>query len=312
MVEIGLDADLAAFHGSAFSYDSPDSDLLLCPLLCPLHRYRTSQLSPLKPAIMTCRTCLRRLAAMQELTPPLSAVRARPHIRAFSSQTFTPIASSGSSRSASSQLPPSPPRNVQQSRPQHRTFMPIARSALSPTLRQTQNNLRPFSTSSSRAAATATLMERAQDMLLPSTKPSIKVTPPSLDAIKEEGYLDDDVQLIDPEEAWINITPDAVKVSSKTSSKAQHVPRSSRTHLFASNWSCARCTHATKAQALATPDAEAKLACHDTISSVRPPGQPDCCASRVTHALITSNLRRSLHGNRQKYWRRDCWHSASA
>ena len=41
----------------------------------------------------------------------------------------------------------------------------------------------------------------------------LKVTPPSLDAIKEEGYLEDDVQLIPEEEAWINITPEAIAVS---------------------------------------------------------------------------------------------------
>ncbi|WVF66577.1 hypothetical protein IAT40_001317 [Kwoniella sp. CBS 6097] len=48
------------------------------------------------------------------------------------------------------------------------------------------------------------------DAPIPS-KPSINVTAPSLDAIKEEGYLDDDVQLLPSEEAYLNITHDAVE-----------------------------------------------------------------------------------------------------
>ncbi|WVQ94187.1 hypothetical protein IAU59_001265 [Kwoniella sp. CBS 9459] len=44
-----------------------------------------------------------------------------------------------------------------------------------------------------------------------ASKPSIHVRAPSLDAIKEEGYLDDDVQLLPPEEAYLNITHDAVE-----------------------------------------------------------------------------------------------------
>ncbi|WVR03057.1 hypothetical protein IAU60_000046 [Kwoniella sp. DSM 27419] len=45
---------------------------------------------------------------------------------------------------------------------------------------------------------------------LPS-KPRIAVTPPSLEAIKEEGYLEDDVELIPADQAHLNITPDAVQ-----------------------------------------------------------------------------------------------------
>ncbi|OCF34858.1 hypothetical protein I316_03404 [Kwoniella heveanensis BCC8398] len=48
------------------------------------------------------------------------------------------------------------------------------------------------------------------DAPIPS-KPSISVKAPSLDAIKEEGYLDEDVQLLPPEEAYLNITHDAVQ-----------------------------------------------------------------------------------------------------
>jgi len=46
-----------------------------------------------------------------------------------------------------------------------------------------------------------------------SSEPSIQVTPPSLEAIKEEGFFEDDVTLIPKEEARLVITPQAVQVS---------------------------------------------------------------------------------------------------
>jgi hypothetical protein len=46
-----------------------------------------------------------------------------------------------------------------------------------------------------------------------SPEPSIQVTPPSLEAIKEEGFFEDDVALIPQEEARLVITPQAVQVS---------------------------------------------------------------------------------------------------
>ena len=44
------------------------------------------------------------------------------------------------------------------------------------------------------------------------TNPGIKVTPPSIDAIKEEGFFEDDVVLVPEEEARLVITPQAVQV----------------------------------------------------------------------------------------------------
>lgn len=46
------------------------------------------------------------------------------------------------------------------------------------------------------------------------SKPNIKVSAPSLAAIREEGFYDDDVKLLPPEEAFLNITPEAIQVSS--------------------------------------------------------------------------------------------------
>jgi hypothetical protein len=43
--------------------------------------------------------------------------------------------------------------------------------------------------------------------------PNIKVTPPSIEAIKEEGFFEDDVVLVPEEEARLVITPQAVQVS---------------------------------------------------------------------------------------------------
>ncbi|WWC90171.1 uncharacterized protein L201_005104 [Kwoniella dendrophila CBS 6074] len=61
------------------------------------------------------------------------------------------------------------------------------------------------------AAAVATPSPSADLPLINQKKTSIKVIPPSLEEIKEEGYLDDDVQLLPKEEAYMNITPDALQ-----------------------------------------------------------------------------------------------------
>jgi hypothetical protein len=45
------------------------------------------------------------------------------------------------------------------------------------------------------------------------SNPGIKVTPPSIEAIKEEGFFEDDVVLVPEEEARLVITPQAVQVS---------------------------------------------------------------------------------------------------
>jgi len=45
---------------------------------------------------------------------------------------------------------------------------------------------------------------------IPST-PSIKVQPPSLQKIKDEGFFDDDVKLVPESEASLVITPEAVR-----------------------------------------------------------------------------------------------------
>ena len=70
-----------------------------------------------------------------------------------------------------------------------------------------------------------------------SSRPKISVTPPSLQTIKEEGYLDDDVQLIPPDQAMMIITPEAVTVcrllitSSPSSSRFKQLAEEKR-HLF--------------------------------------------------------------------------------
>ncbi|WVO20650.1 uncharacterized protein IAS62_001949 [Cryptococcus decagattii] len=43
------------------------------------------------------------------------------------------------------------------------------------------------------------------------SRPNIKVSAPSLAAIREEGFYDDDVKLLPPEEAFLNITPEAIQ-----------------------------------------------------------------------------------------------------
>lgn len=63
-----------------------------------------------------------------------------------------------------------------------------------------------------RPASSAASMSSSAPNLppIPST-PSIRVTPPSLAAIKEEGFMDDDVALVPENEARINITPEAIR-----------------------------------------------------------------------------------------------------
>jgi hypothetical protein len=47
---------------------------------------------------------------------------------------------------------------------------------------------------------------------LPSSSPKIRVTPPSLQAIKDEGFSDDNVELVPEQEAGLIFTPEAVQV----------------------------------------------------------------------------------------------------
>jgi len=47
----------------------------------------------------------------------------------------------------------------------------------------------------------------------PISHHGLLITPPILSKIQEEGYLDDDIQLIPQDQAWINVTPEAIKVS---------------------------------------------------------------------------------------------------
>ncbi|WWC57614.1 uncharacterized protein I303_100146 [Kwoniella dejecticola CBS 10117] len=60
------------------------------------------------------------------------------------------------------------------------------------------------------AAAVATPAPSADIHPVPR-RTSVRVIPPSLEEIKEEGYLDEDVQLLPSEEAFLNITPDALQ-----------------------------------------------------------------------------------------------------
>lgn len=48
---------------------------------------------------------------------------------------------------------------------------------------------------------------------IPPNRHSIKITTPSLESIKQEGFFDDDVALVETEKAKLIITPEAVEVS---------------------------------------------------------------------------------------------------
>ncbi|TYJ57449.1 hypothetical protein B9479_001766 [Cryptococcus floricola] len=82
------------------------------------------------------------------------------------------------------------------------------------TSRRVDTPLRALPPTSHRSATTSSIgsSSSAGPHLPPiPTRPNIKVTAPSLAAIKEEGYLDDDVKLLPPEEAFLNISPEAVQ-----------------------------------------------------------------------------------------------------
>lgn len=64
-----------------------------------------------------------------------------------------------------------------------------------------------------RAASTSVhLPSSPSNPIPPAGSSSIKVTAPSLDAIKQDGCFDDDAALISPEEAKIVISPEALTV----------------------------------------------------------------------------------------------------
>ena len=67
------------------------------------------------------------------------------------------------------------------------------------------------------------------------SRPTIRVTPPSLRAIKEEGYQNDDVVLIPSEEASLIITPEAVRVSLTSSDRDPLAKVCSRSNSFPSH-----------------------------------------------------------------------------
>ena len=53
----------------------------------------------------------------------------------------------------------------------------------------------------------------------PSVRPRIDITPPSLQAIRQEGFLDDDIELVPPDQAWLNITQASIDQLAKIAAK---------------------------------------------------------------------------------------------
>lgn len=92
---------------------------------------------------------------------------------------------------------------------------PVARGAVIPrtAARQLPSwHLSP-STSFSRAASSAAAMSSGSTPNLPPipSSPKILVTPPDLQKIKDEGFFDDDVALVAPNDAKLVITPEAIR-----------------------------------------------------------------------------------------------------
>ena len=73
---------------------------------------------------------------------------------------------------------------------------------------------RSLSSTSSRSYATA-ILPNSTPTATPTPLPRnrLKTTPPSLKAIRDEGFLDDDVSLVPEKEAYINVTQATIDVS---------------------------------------------------------------------------------------------------
>jgi len=156
--------------------------------------------------VNTCRACLHRIAKAQtpkihfpsrslstSTSGPSTSYPSTPRVRALATVKFTPIGTDPSAHPSSFR------RFVS-------TRLPVSQSTYLPR--------RLASTAS--ATSRSSLPDSLSDFINAkgsTERPPIHVTAPSLDAIKEEGYLDDDVQLIAPEEATLLITPEAIAVS---------------------------------------------------------------------------------------------------
>ncbi len=101
--------------------------------------------------------------------------------------------------------------------PIRRSFSYIHSSSPLPPLRllrppSSVTSLRERNVHSIRHASTVASTSTPPDIPPFPPRPKIQVTPPSLSAIKEEGYLDDDVVLIPEDQAALFITPEAIRV----------------------------------------------------------------------------------------------------
>lgn len=82
-----------------------------------------------------------------------------------------------------------------------------------PVLRTRTPHRRQPASSSVRYATTLASSSSATPAPLLSSKPKVRVTPPSLERIKADGFFDDDVQLIAEDQAVMHMSPEAVTVS---------------------------------------------------------------------------------------------------
>ncbi|KAI9633217.1 uncharacterized protein MKK02DRAFT_39197 [Dioszegia hungarica] len=79
-----------------------------------------------------------------------------------------------------------------------------------PVLRTRTPHRRQPASSSVRYATTLASSSSATPAPLLSSKPKVRVTPPSLERIKADGFFDDDVQLIAEDQAVMHMSPEAV------------------------------------------------------------------------------------------------------
>ena len=152
----------------------------------------------------TCRACLRRMIMAKSL-----------HTTSIAARSFSTSTLPATTRTSS--------RNGDRPNKSMSTYRTSSADLIPPGARRATTTApsyvfrRSASTASASATSRSSLPTSLSDLMNPKAsneRPPIHVTPPSLDAIKEEGYLDDDVQLIPTEQATLLITPEAIAVSS--------------------------------------------------------------------------------------------------
>ncbi|RSH83955.1 [4Fe-4S] proteins maturation [Saitozyma podzolica] len=96
---------------------------------------------------------------------------------------------------------------------------PHAGPSRSPPLFRSPQSLRSRSATTLSSASPSSSVSPSLAPPVPPSRHSIKITTPSLESIKQEGFFDDDVALVPTEKAKLIITPEAVEQLARISAR---------------------------------------------------------------------------------------------